>query len=214
MLWASIGSMRSVKNGTVWRFPNTRGASVHFNLFDDNQELRKKAQMSAASQLGKFLASHLNYVLQPLVPGKASDNYGVVAVLGDIPSLIGQPHIEKPTPFPNREGRCLIVKPEDQAGLEERAQKINNILRSLFDTDLGAVPPPEAQPNPCIDGEGKPVLPPPPPPPPTLKSLRDSVCNYGITVFQNPLQYTSERENKEHGNRSISSLTSVRLEVE
>ena len=57
MLRASIGSMRSVKSGAVWRFPNQRGAGISFNRSDDYETLRKKAQKAGASALAEYLNS-------------------------------------------------------------------------------------------------------------------------------------------------------------
>lgn len=185
MFWASINSIRTARGGTSATFPNTRG-QVSFSVSDDYSTMMQKAKASSASALGEYLGALYPIGLMPPTGnrgGKAGlPNFGDplarlanasaagsqtstpmlplsrlnVRIQGDMPSLIGQAVLEKQTPFPGKDGDCVIVSPDDIAELQARNREINRILVSLFDTGLSASNNGDAQPNSCIDENGQP----------------------------------------------------------
>lgn len=187
MLWASIGMMRSVKNGTPWKFPITRRNGVFFNLTDDFETLMEKSRRAGASALGEYLQDVVVFgrSLSPLSLSPGAPPYFYARVPGDMPSLIGQPPLQKPTPFPAKHGDCYVVRPEDQAALENTTKQIDRILGALLDTKLLREPG-SARPNPCIDVDGNPK-----PAPRKIYDLGPGISP-PVPTFQPEPSYTEE----------------------
>lgn len=151
-LSATITGMRSVRTGANWKFPDTRNRGISFNLSDNFEILREKARNAGGAPLSEYLDHLANRSLSPVTWGAGASSF-YVHVLGDLPALIGHPPLQKPMPFPGKDDYCYIVKPDDQAALENTAKEMDRILDSLFDAKLfpAAV---KVDPNPCLDVAG------------------------------------------------------------